>query len=183
MKRLFFLIISFIFFIQTFLAPAFAELEPTKVMSLHYDDSSALVYITTKDNLTDSTESQIEYKRLSNPNRIYFDINNAVLIGEKQQLIFEKSEIKEIRLAQFETNPNNIVRTVITFEEDFDTSKIKLISIDGNIVITGEFNTFIDIIGQIFQKENNKATEILNDKIEQLDLIYIFRALHPKKTE
>ena len=135
MKRLFFLIISFIFFIQTFLAPAFAELEPTKVMSLHYDDSSALVYITTKDNLTNSTESQIEYKRLSNPNRIYFDINNAVLIGEKQQLIFEKSEIKEIRLAQFETNPNNIVRTVITFEEDFDTSKIKLISIDGNIVI------------------------------------------------
>ena len=29
----------------------------------------------------------------------------------------------------------------------------------------------------------NKATEILNDTIEMLDLIYIFRTLHPKKLE
>ena len=29
----------------------------------------------------------------------------------------------------------------------------------------------------------NKATEILNDTIEQLDLIDIFRTLHPKKPE
>ena len=66
---------------------------------------------------------------------LYFDINDAVLIGEKQQLIFEKSDIKEIRLAQFETNPNKIVRAVITFEEGFDTSKVKLLSVDGNIIV------------------------------------------------
>ena len=42
-----------------------------------------------------------------------------------ERLPIEKSEIKEIRLAQFETNPH-IVRAVITFEEDFDTTKIKL---------------------------------------------------------
>ena len=66
---------------------------------------------------------------------MYFDIENAVLIGEKQQLIFEKSDLKEIRLAQFETEPQKIVRTVITFEEDFDTSKIKLIPINGNIIV------------------------------------------------
>ena len=29
----------------------------------------------------------------------------------------------------------------------------------------------------------NKATEILNDTIEHLDLIDIFRTLHPKKAE
>ena len=29
----------------------------------------------------------------------------------------------------------------------------------------------------------NKATEILNDTIEKLDLIDIFRTLHPKKSE
>lgn len=104
-------------------------------MSLHYDDSSALVYITTRDNIQDRPESQLKHVRLTNPNRIYFDINNAVLIGEKQQLIFEKSDIKEIRLAQFETTPNKIVRAVITFEEDFDTSKIKLMSVDGNIIV------------------------------------------------
>ena len=36
-----------------------------------------------------------------------------------------KSNIKQIRLAQFSTNPD-IVRVVITFEEDFDTSKIHI---------------------------------------------------------
>lgn len=116
--------------------PVFADLEPVKVMSMHYDDSSSLIYVNTKDSFSEQREkATLKYIRLSNPNRIYFDINDAVLIGEKQQLVFEKSEIKEIRLAQFETNPKNIVRMVVTFEEDFDTSKIKLMSIDGNIIV------------------------------------------------
>lgn len=113
---------------------AFAEIEPIKVMSLHYDNSSSLIYITTRDNNPTIEQAPLKYSRLTNPNRIYFDINNAVLIGGKQQLVFEKSDIKEIKLAQFETNPN-IVRTVITLEEDFDSSKIKLINIDGNIIV------------------------------------------------
>lgn len=104
-------------------------------MSLHYDDSSSLIYITTINELSQFESTPIKPVKLSNPNRIYFDINNAVLIGEKQQLVFEKSPIKEIRLAQFETEPVKIVRTVITFEEDFDTSKIKILNIDGNLII------------------------------------------------
>lgn len=134
MKRIFFLITLLIFFLQAFCLSVFANIEPVKVMSLNYDDSSSLVYITTRDNAVEQREHQLRYVRLENPNRIYFDINDAVLVGEKQQLVFEKSDIKEIRLAQFETNPN-IVRTVITFEEGFDTSKIKLISLNGNIIV------------------------------------------------
>lgn len=33
------------------------------------------------------------------------------------------------------------------------------------------------------REKTNKATEILNGTTEQLDLIYIFRTLHPKKPE
>lgn len=135
MKRIIYTITLFIFLIQAFI-PVFADLEPVKVMSIHYDDSSSLIYVNTKDNFSEQREkATLKYIRLSNPNRIYFDINDAVLIGEKQQFVFEKSDIKEIRLAQFETNPKNIVRMVVTFEEDFDTSKIKLMSIDGNIIV------------------------------------------------
>ncbi len=135
MKRIIYILTLFIFLLQAFI-PAFADLEPVKVMSMHYDDSSSLVYINTRDNASEQrTAEPLKYVRLTNPNRIYFDINDAVLVGEKQQLVFEKSDIKEIRLAQFETNPKNIVRMVITFEEDFDTSKVKLISLDGNIIV------------------------------------------------
>ena len=136
MKRIFFLITLFIFFIMTSFTPVLAETDSIKVMSIHYDDSSSLIYIPTINSTNEIQQKEpLKYIRLNSPNRIYFDINNAVLIGEKQQLVFEKSIIKEIRLAQFETNPTNIVRTVITFEEDFDTSKIKLLTIDGNILV------------------------------------------------
>ena len=112
-----------------------AETEPLKIFSLYYDNSSSLICITTNNQSQDSRANSYKYVKLSEPNRIYFDINDSVLIGEKQQLIFEKSPIKEIRLAQFETTPNKIVRCVITFEEDFDTSNIKIFSLDGNIII------------------------------------------------
>ena len=135
MKRVFFLITLLIFFVQAFISPVFADIEPIKVMSLNYDNSSSIVYITTKDNALQREKNSLKYIRLSNPNRIYFDINESILIGEKQQLVFEKSPIKEIRLAQFETNPSNIVRCVITFEEDFDTSKIKLMSLGESIIV------------------------------------------------
>lgn len=135
LKRILYILTLFIFLLQAFI-PTFADIEPIKVMSMHYDDSSSLVYINTRDNSSELRVAEpLKYVKLSNPNRIYFDINDAVLIGEKQQLIFEKSNIKEIRLAQFETNPRNIVRMVITFEEDFDTSKIKLLNVDGNIIV------------------------------------------------
>ena len=115
--------------------PSFAEIEPIKVMSLNYDNSSSLISISTKDSMPERIQEPLKYVALTNPNRIYFDIKDAVLIGGKQQLVFEKSPIVEIRLAQFETNPVNIVRAVITFEEDFDTSKVKLLRIDGNILV------------------------------------------------
>ena len=130
MKRILFYITLFIMFLFGTVS-AFAE--PSKVMSLHYDDTSALVYI----NIMESSEGlsqELKFSRLENPNRIYFDIDNSVLIGGKQQLVFEKSVIKEIKISQFTTAPD-VVRAVITFEEDFDTSKVKLVNINGNIVV------------------------------------------------
>lgn len=107
--------------------------EPSKVMSMHYDDSSSVVFLNIVES-PDGLQKNLKFSKLENPNRIYFDLDNAVLIGGKQQLVFDKSQIKEIRLSQFTTDPD-VVRGVITFEEGFDTSKIKLININGNILI------------------------------------------------
>ena len=117
------------FFFQTLQVNA----EPSKVMSLNFDDSASIVYINI-DEPADAARRELKFSRLDNPNRIYFDIDNSVLIGDKQQLVFDKSSIKEIRLSQFTTNPD-VVRAVITFEEDFDTSKVKLFSVNGNIIV------------------------------------------------
>ncbi len=129
-KFLFYISIFFIFLFQTLIANA----EPNKIMSLSYDDSSSLVYINVIDNNQNLNTSNIKFSKLENPNRIYFDIENSVLIGDKQQLVFDKSDIKEIKISQFTTAPD-VVRCVVTFAEDFNTSKVKIFSLNGNIYI------------------------------------------------
>ena len=53
--------------------------------------------------------------------------------------------------------------------------------IDGNTIIVGDFNTPLTSMDRSCRQKINKATEILKDTIEKLDLIDIFRTLHPKK--
>jgi len=55
--------------------------------------------------------------------------------------------------------------------------------IDGNTIIAGDFNTPCTSMDRSSRQKTNKATEILKDTIEKLDLIDIFRTLHPKKSE
>ena len=53
--------------------------------------------------------------------------------------------------------------------------------LDRNTIIVGDFNTPLTSMDIPYRTKINKATEILNDTIENLDLIYIFRTLYPKK--
>ena len=54
---------------------------------------------------------------------------------------------------------------------------------DGNTIIVGDFNTPLTSMDRSSRQKINKATEILNDTIENLHLIDIFRTLHLKKSE
>ena len=55
--------------------------------------------------------------------------------------------------------------------------------VDGNTIIVGDFNTLLTPMDRPSGQKINKATKILNDIIEQLDLIDIFRTLQPKKPQ
>ena len=54
--------------------------------------------------------------------------------------------------------------------------------IDGDTIIVGDFNTLLPSMDRSYRQKINKATEIPNGTIEPLDLIDIFRTLHPKKS-
>ena len=54
---------------------------------------------------------------------------------------------------------------------------------DRNTIILGDFNTPLTSMDRFSKQKLCKATEILNETIENLDLIEIFRTLHPKKPE
>ena len=51
--------------------------------------------------------------------------------------------------------------------------------IDGNTIIIRDFKTPLTSMDSSSIQETNKAIEILNDTIEKLDLIDIFRTVHP----
>ncbi len=55
--------------------------------------------------------------------------------------------------------------------------------IDNNTIIVGDFNTPLTSLDKSSRQKLSKETAILNDSLDQMDLIDIFRTLHPKATE
>ena len=52
--------------------------------------------------------------------------------------------------------------------------------INSNTIIVGDFNTPLIPIDRSTKQKINKETQILNDTLDQLDLIDIYRTFHPK---
>ena len=55
--------------------------------------------------------------------------------------------------------------------------------IDSNTIIVGEFNTSLTPTPRSSKCQINKETEALNDTVDQIDLIDIYRTFHPKTAE
>ena len=52
--------------------------------------------------------------------------------------------------------------------------------INNNTIIVGDFNTPLTPMARSTKQKINKETQTLNDTIDQLDLIDIYRTFHPK---
>ena len=52
--------------------------------------------------------------------------------------------------------------------------------INRKTIIVGDFNTPLTPMDRSTQQKNSKETQTLNDTIDQLDLIDIYRTFHPK---
>ena len=55
--------------------------------------------------------------------------------------------------------------------------------IDSNTIIVGDFNTPLSPMDRSSKMKINKETKALNDKLNKMDLIDIYRTFHPKTTE
>ena len=52
--------------------------------------------------------------------------------------------------------------------------------INNNTIIVGDFNTPLTSMDRSTKQKINKETQTLNDTMDQLDLIDIYRTFHPK---
>ena len=55
--------------------------------------------------------------------------------------------------------------------------------IDSNTIIVGDFNTPFTRMDRWLKQKINKETQILNDTLDKMDLIDIFRTFHPNVEE
>ena len=55
--------------------------------------------------------------------------------------------------------------------------------INSNTIIVGEFNTPLTLMDRSSKKKINKETQVLNDTLDEMDLIDIFRTFHPNAKE
>ena len=55
--------------------------------------------------------------------------------------------------------------------------------IDSNTIILGDFNTPLTTVDRSSKQKINKETQALNDTLDQIDLIDIYRIVHPKAAE
>ena len=55
--------------------------------------------------------------------------------------------------------------------------------IDSNTILVGDFNTPLTPMDRSSKQKINKETQALNDTIDQIDLIDVYRTFHPKVAE
>lgn len=122
-----------IFFTFIFIQTAFAQ-EIFRVTSVNFDTSNSMLFLGSPDNTTEAILKRVKLTKLSNPKRVYFDIDSAVLSAAPQNWFLNAKGIKEIKVSQFSTNPSKI-RVVFFLDENFDQNKISFLRVNNNIVI------------------------------------------------
>ena len=55
--------------------------------------------------------------------------------------------------------------------------------IDSNAIIVGDFNTPLTPMDRLSKQKINKETQVLNDTLDEINLIDIFRTFHPNSEE
>ena len=55
--------------------------------------------------------------------------------------------------------------------------------IDSNTIIVGDFNTLLTAMDRSSKQNINKESQVLNDTLDEMDLIDIFRTFHPNAKE
>lgn len=118
-------------FVSIFINKVHAQ-ENLKVNSINFDNSDSIIFLGTSGN--DENELKITKKVLSEPDRVFFDIENAIITFPNSTFELKNSRLTKVRIAQNSVDPN-VVRIVIWNNPNYDASQIKVLQIKNNIII------------------------------------------------
>lgn len=128
-----------------------------KINTINFDNSDNLIFIGTLN--SPNTPIEVKSGKLTNPNRLYFDIENAVLTRPNTSWSFKNSKLRQVRISQFSTNPN-VVRVVIYYNNDLDISKTRLYKIGSNLVFLYKKELFKqDFLANIYREQKDTSSD------------------------
>lgn len=133
MKNIFIKLLCVFAFILCFAGNVFAG-EDLGITSVIYDNSSSFVSINSFDNDNYVFTLNPKLHIVAEEYKAYFDIDSAVLKCPLQDLVINSSDIQEVVVSQFSTNPN-VVRVVISYKDGFNPHNIQLRKLNNTLFI------------------------------------------------
>lgn len=159
MKKILLFITLFIITFFTFVQRACAE-QLYKFTAANFDTSNSIIVLSGQDTPSGAVMQNIKLVKMQNPSRAYFDINSSIITFPKQHWTFQSGGIKDIKINQFSTNPN-VVRVVMTFDDNFNPDNIKFFRIKNNIIIKLKNGTMCDndYFHNTFRDEHSSSSD------------------------
>lgn len=133
MKKILINLLCILAFILCFAGNIFAA-EDLNITSVLYDNSSSFFSINSYDNEDFTFSAQPKLYIVEEEQKVYFDINSAVLKCPPQDLVLTSPYIKEVIVKQFSTNPN-IVRVVIYYKDGYNPKNIHLKKLNSSLYV------------------------------------------------
>lgn len=102
-----------------------------KVNDITFDSSDSVIFVSTS-----GSDGNIQVRKgvLTNPDRIFIDIDNAVLTRKQGLFEFSNGKLSSLKISQFSTSPNT-VRIVMNYTNKLRPQDLKIMSLGGNIII------------------------------------------------
>ena len=128
------------------------------------------------------------WKKIFHANRDQKKAGVAILISDK--IDFKRKDVKRNKEAHYimikgsiqeeDTIINTYVPNIGALQYVIQMLTNKKGEIKNNTIIVGDFNTPLTPMDRSNKQKINKETQTLNDTIDQLNLIDIYRTFHPK---
>lgn len=106
---------------------------PMRVNDITFDSSDSMIFVGTSNSAANG-EVQVKKGVLANPDRVFIDIQNAVLTRKQGSFEIKNGKLSNVRISQFSTDPY-VVRIVLTCTSQLHPQDVKILSLGGNIIV------------------------------------------------
>ena len=142
---------------EGFTSPVIAA-EILKINSINFDNSDSIIFLGTSGS-NELTDIKITKKTLTEPDRVFFDIEDSVITFPNSTYELKNSRLTKLKIAQNSTDPN-IVRLVIWSAKNYSPTQIKVLRIKNNIIIKLNSETPIQqYLTQVYKETKASAVD------------------------